>query len=222
MVFFCVNFFAAEMAKDANEVICPWADKDEILRLYHNTEWGIPVHDDYKMFEYLSLECFQCGLSWRLMLKKRGVLKQCFSGFDYDRVAQYNETTIQHILNTEGMIHSERKIRAVIHNARCYQRIREKYGSFCHYLWHFSEGKTILYDGHSQGHFPISNGLSDKISRDLKKQGFQYVGTITMYSHLQACGIINDHVKTCPCYQEIISNYPIVQKAREHEIYKRL
>ena len=196
---------------------CTWAYANALLQHYHDTEWGIPVHDDRKMFEFLSLECFQCGLSWNLMLKKRSILRKCFADFDYDKVANYGEKDVTRILNTEGMIRSERKIRALIHNARCYQKIREAHGSFCHYLWNYSEGKTILYKDHEQGIFPVNNELSDKISRDLKKQGFKYVGTITMYSHLQACGIINDHAKTCPCYQKIVEKYPCITEIKDKE-----
>lgn len=204
---------------DTNDLVCPWACTNAMLKHYHDTEWGIPVHDDYKMFEYLSLECFQCGLSWNLMLKKRLILRRCFTEFDYDKIASYDETDVNRILKTEGMIRSERKIRAIIHNARCYQSIRKAYGSFCCYIWNYSDGKTILYDGHEHGNFPVSNGLSDKISNDLKKQhGFQYVGTITLYSHLQACGIINDHIKTCPCYQKIINHYPTITKTKDNEV----
>ena len=203
---------------DINKTSCAWARTNALLQHYHDTEWGIPMHDDYKMFEYLSLECLQCGLSWDLMLKKRAIFRKCFSNFDYDKIANYGEKDVERILNTERMIRSERKIRAIIHNARCYQKIREKHGSFCHYLWAYSEGKTILYTGHEQGIFPVSNGLSDKISRGLRNQGFKFVGPITMYSHLQACGIINDHIKTCPCYQKIVENYPCVTKAKDQEV----
>ncbi len=199
----------------SEEIACSWAHSNALLRQYHDTEWGIPVHDDRKMFEYLSLECLQCGLSWLLMLKKRAIFQKCFSNFDYDKIASYGENDIKRILNTAEMIRSERKIRAIIHNAQCYQKIRAKYGSFCDYLWSYSEGKTILYKNHEEGKFPVSNELSDRISKDLKRQGFKYVGTITMYSHLQACGIINDHTKTCPCYQKIVTHYPIIVKRHD-------
>ena len=117
-------------------------------------------------------------------------------------------------MNTEGMIRSPRKIEAIINNARCFQQIRAEYGSFDKWLWKFSEGKTICYMGHEKGAVPVSNGLSDKIAKELKKRGFKYLGTVTVYSHLQACGIINDHGKDCPCYQHIIDNYPTVRKRR--------
>jgi DNA-3-methyladenine glycosylase I len=116
------------------------------------------------------------------------------------------------------MIRSPRKVQAVIHNARCYRKVREEYGSFCNYIWSFSGGKTILYQGRDTGPIPVSNGLSERISKDLKKRGFKYVGPVTIYSHLQACGIINDHDKECPCYQKIVSMYPTVKKRRDREV----
>ena len=197
---------------------CGWASSDPLDRVYHDTEWGIPVHDDRHMFEHLTLECMQCGLSWDLMLKKRAIFRVCFDNFEYDIIAKYDETDIERILNTEGMIRSSRKIKAVINNAQCYQRVREEFGSFCDYIWAFSGGKTILYQGHATGPIPVSNGLSEKISSDLKKRGFKYVGPVMIYSHLQACGIINDHDKDCPCWQKIVSEYPAVTKRRDHEV----
>ncbi len=197
---------------------CIWADINELNKIYHDTEWGIPVHDDRHMFEHLCLECMQCGLSWDLMLKKREIFRECFDGFDYEKIASYNEADIERIINTEGMIKSPKKVAAIINNARCFLQVREEYGSFCDYLWGFSKGKTILYQGHDTGERPVSNGLSDKISRDLKKRGFKYVGPVTIYSHLQACGIINDHDRECPCYKRILSEFPTVVKRRDHEV----
>ena len=196
-----------------------WASTDPLDKIYHDTEWGIPVRDDRHMFEHLTLECLQCGLSWSLMLKKREIFRECFDNFDYDRIAAYDETDVARILNTEGMIRSPRKVNAVINNARCYIQVREEFGSFCDYIWAYSGGKTILYHGHDVGRIPVSNGLSDKISKDLKKRGFKYVGAITIYSHLQACGIINDHDKDYPCRQKIIGKYPTVNKRRDKEVY---
>lgn len=197
---------------------CEWANINEANRVYHDTEWGVPVHDDRTMFEHFSMECLQCGLSWDLMLKKRDIFKKCFDNFDYDRIAQYDGNDVERILNTEGMIRSPRKVAAIIHNARCYKKVREEFGSFCNYIWAYSDGKTILYDGHGDGPIPVSNGLSALISKDLKKRGFQYVGPVTVYSHLQACGIINDHDKDCPCYKRIVENYPCIQMERDHEV----
>ena len=198
---------------------CGWADTDSLDKVYHDTEWGIPVHDDRHMFEHLTLECMQCGLSWALMLKKREIFRKCFDNFDYDRIADYNEADVERILNTEGMIRSPRKVNAIINNARCYQKVREEFGTFCDYIWSYSDGKTILYQGHDAGRIPVSNGLSARISKDLKKRGFKYVGPVTIYSHLQACGIINDHDKDCPCRKKILDGYPTVVRRRDEEVY---
>ena len=192
---------------------------NEKNRVYHDTEWGIPVHDDRHMFEHLAVENMQCGLSWDLMLKKREIFRECFDNFDYDKIAAYDDRDVESILATEGIIKSRRKVEAVINNARCYRKIREEFGSFCDYLWAYSDGKTILYAGHDTGRVPVSNGLSDRISKDLKKRGFKYVGAITIYSHLQACGIINDHDAECPCRKSINDNHPTVNKCRDKEVY---
>ena len=197
---------------------CTWANINEANKIYHDTEWGVPVHDDRQMFEHFTLECMQCGLSWDLMLKKREIFRQCFDNFDYDKIASYDDADVERILNTEGMIRSQQKVRAVINNARCYQKVREEFGSFCSYIWAYSDGQIILYDGHGEGPIPVSNGLSAKISKDLKKRGFKYVGAITVYSHLQACGIINDHDKDCPCYQRIVREHRVVKIGRDSEV----
>jgi len=197
---------------------CAWANVNEQERLYHDTEWGVPVHDDRVMFEHLCLECLQCGLSWDLMLTKREVFRQCFAGFDYDKVAAFGEEDVARIMGTPDMIRSERKIRAVISNAQAYQKVREEFGSFCDYMWAYSGHKTILYQGHATGLTAVSNGLSAKISKDLKRRGFKFVGPVTIYSHLQACGIINDHGKDCPCYARINAAYPTVRKRRDQEV----
>ena len=189
---------------------CDWALASERDRIYHDTEWGVPVHDERQMFEHLTLECLQCGLSWSLMLRKREIFRQCFANFDYDRIAAFTEADVERILNTEGMLKAERKVRAVINNARCCQKLREDFGGFCAYLWAYTDGRTVLYKGHAQGKVPVSNGLSDRISRDLKKRGFQYIGAVTIYSHLQACGLINDHADGCPCFRRINERNPTV------------
>ncbi len=196
---------------------CNWESRSELDAIYHDTEWGIPLHDDQMQFEYVSLEVMQCGLSWELVLRKRKVFRKCFDNFDFDKIALYDDADVERIINTENMIRSERKIRAIINNAQRYQKIRREYGSFSEYLWAFTDGKTILYDGHNTGDIPVSNHLSEKISKDLKKRGFKYLGPVVMYSHLQACGIINDHDQDCPCYQKIIENYPCIHKRRYGE-----
>ena len=175
---------------------------------YHDEEWGVPVHDDIKQFEYLMLEVMQCGLSWDTVLKKREAFRACFDGFDYDKIAGYSERDIERIMNSEGVIRSRKKIEAVINNARAFQKIRSEFGSFSEYLWGYTDGKALLYRGHELGNIPASNELSDKIACDLKKRGMKFLGSITIYAHLQASGVINDHLKDCHCYQKLIEKYP--------------
>ena len=193
---------------------CNWKHTSALNQKYHDTEWGIPLHDDQGQFEYLMLEVMQCGLNWDLIINKRTVFNHCFDNCDYNKIAAYTEADIARIINTPGMIKSPRKITAIINNAKCFQQIRKEYGTFCNYLWRFSDGKTILYGKHDEGFIPVSNGLSDQISKDLKKRGFKYLGTVVIYSHLQACGIINDHDKNCSRYQYIVNHYPTTHKHR--------
>ena len=196
---------------------CHWGNTSPTNIKYHDEEWGVPVHDDRRQFEFLMLEVMQCGLNWNMIINKRDIFKKCFDGFDYDKIAAYTDKDVARIMNTSGMIKSPRKIRAVIHNARCFQKVREEYGTFDKYLWGWSDGKTLLYDKHNDGYIPVSNGLSDKISKDLHKRGFKYLGRVVIYSHLQACGIINDHDKDCPRYKYILENYPAARKRRSLE-----
>lgn len=198
---------------------CHWDFASALDRKYHDDEWGVPVHDDKKQFEYLMLEAMQCGLSWELMLRKREIFRQCFADFDYDKIALFDDADVTRILNTPQMLHSEGKIRAVINNARNFQKIRREFGSFSDYLWAYSNRKTILYEGHNNGRIPASNGLSAEIAKDLKKRGFKYLGAITVYAHLQACGIINDHDKNCPCYEKINAAYPTCTLPPNNEVF---
>lgn len=178
---------------------CPWCLGNEKMIRYHDEEWGVPVHDDKKQFEFLMLEVMQCGLNWNMMLQKREIFWACF-----DKVSAYDETDAERIMGTEGMIHSSRKIEVVIHNARCFQEIRAEYGSLSEYLWSFTKEKTYLYMDHQEGDVPARNGLPDRISADLKKRELKCMSSVTVYAHLQACGIINDHWKGCFRYQEFL------------------
>lgn len=196
---------------------CPWCMCNDKMIRYHDEEWGVPVRDDRKQFEFLMLEVMQCGLNWNMMIQKREIFRKCFDGFDFDKVALYKEADIERIMAQEGMIRSRRKIEAVIHNARCFQEIREEFGSFSDYIWSFTKGKTYLYTGHQKGEIPARNGLSDRVSIDLKSRGMKYMGSITVYSHLQACGIINDHLDSCYRYQELLAVTDAVCKRRDHE-----
>lgn len=187
---------------------CPWCLINELETKYHDEEWGVPVYDDIKQFEYLMLEVMQCGLSWDTILKKREIFRSCFDGFNYDKIASYTAVDVERIMNTAGVIRSQRKIEAVINNARIFQEIRSEFGSFSQYLWGWSGGKTLLYRGHESGNLPATNELSDKIAADLKKRGMKFLGSVTVYAHLQASGVINDHLKSCDCYKRLIEQYP--------------
>lgn len=185
---------------------CSWCRDGGLNQNYHDNEWGIPLHDDRKQFEFLMMEVMQCGLNWTLMLKKREIFRQCFANFDYQTVAQFTDADVDRILNTEGMIKSRRKICAIIHNAQCFLRIIDEYGSFDRFIWSFTENHTYVHLKHQLGEWETKNELSDCISAALKKRGFKYLGSITVYSHLQACGIINDHEPTCWMYDNLIKN----------------
>lgn len=186
---------------------CQWCRDNGINEAYHDSEWGIPLRDDRKQFEFLMLEVMQCGLSWSIVLKKREIFRSCFDYFDYEKIARYDDEKIQSIMEAPGMIKSERKIRAVISNAAAFIKIREEFGSFDDFLWSYSNNKTLIYKAH-QNNPVASNELSDKIFKELKKRGFKFLGSITVYSHLQACGIINDHEEKCFMYDEILKKYP--------------
>lgn len=188
----------------AEKIRCRWCCDNGINQKYHDEEWGIPVHDDRKQYEFLMMEAMQCGLNWTMMLKKRDVFRKCFAEFDYNKIAAFGEKEIKDIMETEGMIRSERKIRAVINNAQCFLKIREEYGTFDAYLWSFTEGKTLVYKKHQEGYPESKNDLSDRIAGDLKKRGFKYIGSTTVFSHLQAAGLINDHDPECWMYQLLI------------------
>ncbi len=188
-------------------------------KIYHDKEWGVPVHDDRMQFEFLMLEVMQCGLSWQLMLKKRETFRHCFDNFHYSKIAKYTAADIKRILQVPDMIKSPRKIKAVIQNAKAFCTIRREFGSFSQFLWDFCGGKTIIYTGHATGKVPAANGLSARLSVELKKRGFCFLGPITVYSHLQACGIINDHSADCALFARINQTYPTVRKARDQEVF---
>lgn len=184
---------------------CKWCCDGGVNQKYHDEEWGIPLHDDKRHFEYLLMEVMQCGLNWTMMLKKRDVFRKCFSNFEVEVVAGLGEEEIEQMLQTDGMIKSRRKIDAIINNAKRFLTIIEEFDSFDSYIWSFSDYQTHVYRKHHEGQLEASNELSDRLSKDLKKRGFKYLGSITVYSHLQACGIINDHEPECWMYKEVIS-----------------
>lgn len=171
---------------------CKWAmNVNEIYTKYHDEEWGEPVHDDQKLYEMLILESFQAGLSWSCILNKRENFRKAFDNFDIDKIINYDEIKIQELQKNEGIIRNKLKIKATINNSKIFKQIQKEYGSFDKYIWSFTNNKTIYeFD-------KVSSELSDLISRDLKKRGMTFVGTIIIYSYLQAVGIINSHEIQC-------------------------
>lgn len=189
---------------------CQWCVNDELMIKYHDEEFGVPTHDDYKQFEHLMLECLQCGLNWQYVIRRREIFRSCFDDFDFEKVALYGEQDILRILQTESMLKSRRKIKAIIHNAKKFIEIRREFGSFSNYIWSYVDNVPITYKAHSNCDLPAENDLSRQIAKDLKSRGFKYVGAVTIYSHLQGVGIINDHVENCFRYSELVKNTVIV------------
>lgn len=174
---------------------CFWVDeKSEIYVKYHDEEWGVPKYDDRELFELLILECFQAGLSWITVLKKREAFRLAFDNFDVEKVSEYDEEKIEELLKNPNIIRSRRKIESAILNAKIFIQIQKEFGSFSDYIWGFTEGKIIK---NTLKEIPVSTLLSDKISNDLKKRGMKYVGTVIVYSYLQAIGVVNDHETSC-------------------------
>ncbi len=174
---------------------CFWVDENsQIYKDYHDNEWGVPKYDDHELFELLILESFQAGLSWLTVLKKRDAFRLAFDNFDVKKVANYDENKVNELLQNEGIIRSRSKINSAISNAKIFIQIQKEYGSFSKYIWSFTDGKIIK---NKNDKFEVSTPLSDKISKDLKKRGMKYVGTVIIYSYLQSIGIINDHETGC-------------------------
>ena len=184
-------------------VRCSWCLGDELYLGYHDKEWGAPLHDDRMLFEFLVLEGAQAGLSWITVLKKRPAYREAFDGFDFSRVAEYDEDKVSSLLANSGIIRNELKIRSAIRNARAFIRVREEFGSFDNYIWDFVDGKPIQNTWKHGSQIPAETPLSNKISRDLKQRGFNFVGPTIIYAHMQATGMVNDHTTACFRYGEI-------------------
>ena len=177
---------------------CRWADpSSELYIAYHDQEWGRPEHDDQKLFEMLILEGFQAGLSWITILKKREAFRRAFDGFDPAVVAAYGSEKLEALMSDPGIVRNRRKIQAAVQNAKAFLAIQEEYGSFDRYLWGFTDGQVIL---NTDDAVRASSELSDQISADLKRRGMKFIGTVIIYSFLQAVGVVNDHETGCWCY----------------------
>jgi|SRR6185437_7327156 len=189
--------------KSAREIIrCPWAGNDLAIR-YHDEEWGTPVHDDRTLFEFLILEGAQAGLSWDTILKKRENYRAAFDNFDPARVARYDRKKVQSLLKNEGIVRNKLKIHSAIRNAKAFLQVQKEFGSFDRYIWSFTGGKPIVNTRRGHKHIPASVAESDAMSKNLKKRGFNFVGTTICYAFMQATGMVNDHLVSCFRYTQV-------------------
>lgn len=182
---------------------CGWTKDDELMNKYHDIEWGVPLHDDTKLFEFMVLDAFQAGLSWHIVLKKREGFKKAFDNFNIDKISRYSEVKISKLMNDAGIIRNKLKILATVQNAIAFKKIKKEYGSFDKYIWQFVKGKPIVNKWKSLSNIPCSSKESDAMSLDLKKRGFKFVGTTICYAFMQASGMVNDHLVTCFRYKDL-------------------
>ncbi len=182
---------------------CTWHLGDALMTEYHDNEWGVPLHDDQKLFEFLVLEGFQAGLSWRTILHKRENFRKAFDNFDAKKIAKYGDKKVEDLMQDAGIIRNRLKILATIKNAQCYLEVQKEFGSFDKYIWQFTEGKTIQNKWQNQKDLPAKTAESDAMSKDLLKRGFKFVGSTICYANMQATGMVNDHVATCILYQKL-------------------
>ena len=182
---------------------CPWSTADELYIRYHDEEWGVPVHDDRLLFEFLILEGAQAGLSWRTVLNKRQNYRAAFDNFAAEKIARYNEARIVKLLNNPGIIRNRLKILSAIQNAKAFLKVRGEFGSFDAYQWRFVDGQPIINHPKSMKGIPAKTKISDAMSKDLLKRGFKFVGSTICYAHMQAVGMVNDHLVTCFRHKEL-------------------
>jgi len=186
-----------------DRVRCPWGQSNPAMFPYHDEEWGLPVHDDVRHFEFLVLEAAQAGLSWLTILKRREGYRSAYRGFDAARVARFSSRDVQRLLKDPGIIRNRLKVTSSVNNARRFLEIQEEFGSFDAYLWRWTGGKPLVSRWDSQKQIPAQTELSDAISKDLKARGFSFVGSTIIYSHLQAVGVVNDHLLSCFRWKEV-------------------
>jgi DNA-3-methyladenine glycosylase I len=180
---------------------CTWPGEDRLMIQYHDEEWGVPVHDDRKLFEFLVLDAFQAGLSWRTVLYKRDAFRKAFANFDYKKVARFDEYEEEELMQNAGIIRNRLKIKGTISNARLFIAIQKEFGSFDKYIWQFTKGKTLNGRRKTSAEIPATSPESDAMSEDLRKRGFKFVGSTICYAFMQAAGMVNDHLTSCYCYK---------------------
>ncbi|MFE8702765.1 DNA-3-methyladenine glycosylase I [Cytobacillus sp. FJAT-54145] len=181
---------------------CGWVNEDPLYMDYHDNEWGVPVYEDRLLFEYLNLEGAQAGLSWYTILKKRENYRIAFDQFVAEKIVTYDDKKIEELLHNEGIVRNRLKVNAVITNAKSYLEVQQEFGSFKDYIWSFVDGRPIQNHFTHMGEVPTSTEISDRLSKDLKKRGFKFVGTTICYAFMQAVGMVNDHIVTCDCYKK--------------------
>lgn len=186
---------------------CDWGSKNKLMIKYHDEEWGVPLHDDRKLFEFLVMEGFQAGLSWQIVLNKRAAFRAAFDGFNPEIIASYKQGKLEELFQNKAIIRNKMKIAACVNNAQRFLEIQKEFGSFDKYIWGFVNYKPIKNTFSTQAELPAKTELSDKISADLKRRGFKFVGSTVIYSHLQATGVVNDHITSCFRYKEIVNLY---------------
>ncbi|MEE6126545.1 DNA-3-methyladenine glycosylase I [Chryseobacterium arthrosphaerae] len=179
------------------KIRCGWCEKDDLYRKYHDDEWGRPVYDDETIFEFLILESFQAGLSWYTILSKRENFRKAFDNFDYRKIAAYSDQKTEELMNNPGIIRNRLKILAAITNAQRFMDVQTEFGSFSRYIWGFVDGKPLDRAPESLADVPATTEISDAISKDLKKRGFKFMGSTVVYAHMQATGMVNDHIESC-------------------------
>jgi len=182
---------------------CSWPGNDPLMTAYHDDEWGVPLHDDRKIFEYMALDAFQAGLSWAIVLKKREGFRKAFDHFDFKKIARYDEKKIGRLLEDEGIIRNRLKIRATVNNAKRFIEVQKEFGTFDKYIWRFTGNRSLLNKWKSLSRIPARSVESDAMSLDLKKRGFKFVGSTICYAFMQAAGMVNDHLVDCYRYKEL-------------------
>jgi len=178
-------------------VRCAWCEKDDLYRNYHDKEWGKPIYDDETIFEFLILESFQAGLSWYTILSKRENFRAAFDDFDYQKIAQYSDEKVEELIQNAGIIRNRLKILATINNAQKFMEVQKEFGSFSKYIWGFVNHQPIINRPKTLKEVPATTEISDALAKDLKKRGFKFMGSTVVYAHMQATGMVNDHVEDC-------------------------
>jgi len=185
------------MKKEIEKIRCPWSKSSELMMHYHDTEWGIPVHDDKLLFEYIVLDTFQAGLSWSTILNKRENFRKAFDDFDFKKISRYSEKKIQKLLNDAGIIRNKLKVYGTVNNAKRFLEVQKEFGTFDKYIWQFTGNKVISNKWKDQKRVPARTDQSDAMSKDLYERGFKFVGSTICYAFMQAAGIVNDHIVSC-------------------------